>query len=64
MEFEMVFTTHGVRVHRASDNIRVWKFNNVKTDFQVFDTEDEATDYIVKPFPSLEWRVEVQDSID
>ena len=63
MEFEMIFTTHGVRVHRADDNIRVWKFNKVKTDFQVFATEEEAVSYIVEPFTTLEWRVEIHDSI-
>ena len=57
LEFQMIFKTHGVRVHRTDSEIRCWKFTNEHFDFSVFTEVEDAVDYISAPFPTLHWKL-------
>ena len=60
LEFQMIFKTHGVKVTLTDTEIRCWKFTNDRLDFSVFTDEEEALDYIAKPFDRLMWKVELE----
>lgn len=57
--FEMTFNTHQVRVIKCTTGIRCWKQDLFHVDFAIFDDEDTALDYIVTPFPSIHWHIEM-----
>ena len=59
--FEMTFSTHGIKVHRYDGNIHCWKYTNKQIDYECFDTEEAAIEYITTPPPSLGWRVEITE---
>jgi hypothetical protein len=62
LKFEMGFNTHGVRVTKLdTGEIRCWKFNNTKYDYEVFTDIDSAIDYITTPMPSLGWHIEINE---
>jgi hypothetical protein len=56
------FTTHAVYITRTEQGtIHCWKVagstDNPLCEFEVFQTEKDATEWIVEPFPSGRWQV-------
>jgi hypothetical protein len=61
MIFQMAFATHGIRVRRENGRIYCWKYTNYRYDYEYFDDEESALEYIVKPFPTIGWHVEITE---
>lgn len=60
--FEVTFNTHGVRVRRTDDGkVSCWKYTSTRVDYEVFDNEELSLNYIVTPFPSLGWSLELNE---
>lgn len=59
--FEMTFSTHGIKVHRYNDKIHCWKYNSSNIDYEYFEDEVSAIEYITTPLPSLCWKVELTE---
>lgn len=55
------FVTHAVQVSRDSftDRIYLFKHTDQLCDYASFDRVEDATDYILEPFPSLKWCVNI-----
>ena len=54
------FNTHHVTVCiDEHEHIHVFKYHNRSCDFEVFTDQNEASDYIMTPPPSLHYRVVV-----
>ena len=53
--------THAVQVSRdtVTDRIYLFKHTDRVCDYAQFDTEAEAAEYIITPFPNISYRVEV-----
>ena len=60
--FEMRFKTHGVKVSKLKNGeIRCFKYTNSRFDYVIFHNELDAIDYMIEPFPSLQWKVEINE---
>jgi hypothetical protein len=65
LSFSAKFSTHEVGVVRSTTGIiRCWKLTQDRFDYQTFDSESEAIDFIVAPFPSLTWVVAFEAEFD
>jgi hypothetical protein len=63
LSFEMHFNTHSVKVTKLDNGeIRCWKIkpidqHNTRVDFQLFNNTNDASDFIITPFPSISWNI-------
>ena len=60
-QVQIRFPTHNVHVQVKNDRIRCFKYNGAGCDFEIFDNQMLASDYIVEPLPVHCYRVEFQD---
>jgi hypothetical protein len=58
---QITFPTHQVHVHISNGQIRVFKYNGQGCDWCLFDSEYDASDYIVEPLPTTYYMVSVND---
>ena len=62
LKFTMTFSTHGVLVTKFdTGEVRCWKYTNSRCDYESFCSEEAAIEYIITPFPSLGWQVEITE---
>jgi hypothetical protein len=54
---QITFPTHTVHVAISNGRIRVFKYNGQGCDWALFDSEYDASDYIVEPLPTVYYRV-------
>jgi hypothetical protein len=56
------FVTHAVQVSRDTftDRIYLFKHTDQLCDYASFDRVEDATDYILTPFASLQWQVNIE----
>jgi len=60
LQFEIRFTTYGIRVTQLDNGeIRCWKYTNSRYEFEVYTDIDSAIDFITTEPPSLEWWLEI-----
>jgi len=58
----MKFKTHTVHISRSDqDQIVVFKYNDYKCEWDMFDSHDEASDYIVTELSEWVWEVAVDE---
>lgn len=51
------FKTHTVHVSRSDHCIYCFKMNLTRCDLEIFTDQEEAADYILAPFASVEYEV-------
>lgn len=62
IKFQITFTTHAVSVMKlTSGSIRCCKYNSNRVDCEYFDNVEDAMDYIITPFPTLGWYLEINE---
>jgi len=56
------FVTHHVQVSRdtITDRIYLFKHTDTRCDYASFDQQSDAEDYILTPFPTLQYTVNVE----
>lgn len=60
LSFLMTFATHAVRVTKIGPGeIRCWKYTDSRFDYEIFDNEESALEYITAAPPTLGWHVEL-----
>jgi hypothetical protein len=59
--FEMTFSTHAIRVRRSGSSYHCWKYTDTRFDYEYFDSEEAAMDYITTAPPSIGWHVTVKE---
>jgi len=59
------FRTHAVTITRTDDQIRCFKFagpiERPRCEYQIFTNENDATEFIVEPFPIDWWELSFHD---
>lgn len=50
---EIFFKTHRATIRVDGDKIYCFKYVNDRCDFDIFTNYDEATEWIINPFPTL-----------
>jgi hypothetical protein len=59
--FVMKFKTHGIRVRRSADSYHCLKYTDTIIDYECFDSEEAAMEYITTAPPSIGWYVTVHE---
>jgi hypothetical protein len=57
----ITFPTHEVRASRRDGKTLCWKINEDRVDFEVFDTDESALEYIITPFPTIQWHLTLEE---
>jgi len=58
LSFELLFNTHYIITSKYIDgHIRCWKISEHNVDFQIFNNVEDAVNFIVTPFPSIQWNI-------
>ena len=55
------FRTHRVHIARDDDHIYCFKMTNNRCDLEVFEDQEQAADYILTPFASVVYEVNLSE---
>lgn len=62
---ELKFRSHIVQINQDdAGKIYCFKYTNCRCELEVFDNQDEASEYIVTPMPSMEYVLHVKEEIN
>lgn len=63
MEAYIKFRTHAVTILKVDDEIRCFKYNDIRCEYEVFDVDHEelAVEYILEPLAEGAWMVVIDD---
>lgn len=57
---EMTFRTHKNIIHIMDDKFYCFKYTNERCDIMSFTNQKECVEWIITPFPSLIYHVEIE----
>lgn len=53
--------THCINISIKDGRIHLFKYNNRTCDFAVFDSQEEAGEYMLEPLPTIYYQVTVKE---
>lgn len=60
-QFVIQFNTHSVSANIEEGLYRLFKYTDTRCELETFTSREEAEEYIITPFPDLEFLVSVHD---
>ena len=62
LTFTISFNTHGIRVRRSNDTYYCWKYTDNWCDYEIYDSEEDAMEYITTAPPTLGWEMNIREN--
>lgn len=63
--YTIQFNTHTVQISISDDGIyRMFKHNHIRCEMETFTDRSEAEEYVLIPFPNLEYLVRISEDND
>lgn len=58
----ITFNTHAVSVRQNDDGlIHVFKYTDTRCEMETFENKEDATEYVLYPFPSVEYALVIHE---